>query len=80
MVRFLNMSDLHHPLSIRHLQQVNQDVAVLTDRPQEITKIMVAAYGLEDRRAVRPEEVCDAIQRLRWAMEREPNTASTQNN
>ena len=77
MVRFLNMSDLHHPLSIRHLQQVNQDVAVLTDRPQEITKIMVAAYGLEDPRAARTQEVCDAIQRLRWAMEREPNTAST---
>jgi hypothetical protein len=71
------MSDLHHPLSIRQLQQVNQDVAELTDRAQEITKIMVAAYGLEDPRAVRAQEICDAIQRLRWAMEREPNTAST---
>jgi hypothetical protein len=67
------MSDLHHPLSIQQLQQVNQDVPELIDRAQEITKIMVAACGLEDPRAVRAQEVRDAIQRLQWAMEREPN-------
>jgi phage FluMu protein gp41 len=77
MVRFLNMSDLHHPLSIQQIRQVNQDVAELTDRAQEITKILLAAYGAEDPRAVRAQEVSDAVQRLQWAMEREPNTAST---
>ena len=70
------MSDLHHPLSIRQLQEVNQDVAEVTDHAQEITKILLAACGPEDPRVVRAQEVSDAIQRLRWAMEREPNATN----
>jgi hypothetical protein len=70
------MSDLHHPLSIRQLQEVNQDVAELTERAEEVTKILRAACGREDPRAVRAQEVCDALQRLRWAIERDPNTAN----
>jgi hypothetical protein len=70
------MSDLHQPLSIRQVQQVNQDVAELTDRAHELTKTLLAACGPKDPRAVRAREVCNAIQRLRWAIEREPNTAS----
>ena len=58
------------PLSIRQLQQVQEDVAELADRAQEITKRMVAAHGPQDPRAVRAQDVCDAIQRLQWAMER----------
>ena len=68
------MLDLHHPLSIRQLQQVNQDVAELTDRAQENYEILLAAYGAEEPRAVRAQEVSNAIQRLQWAMERDPNT------
>jgi hypothetical protein len=61
----------HEALSIRQLQQVNEDVAELADRAQEIAKLMLAAYGPEDPRVVRAEEIRNAIQRLQWAMERQ---------
>ena len=64
------MSD-HEPLSVRQLQQLNEDVAELARDAQEIAKLMAAAYGPDDPRAVRSQDICDAIQRFRWAMERE---------
>jgi hypothetical protein len=36
---------------------------------QKITNLSQSAYGSEDRRTVRAQEVRDAIQRLQWAME-----------
>jgi hypothetical protein len=68
------MSD-HEPLSIRQLQQVNEDVAKLAGDAQGIAKLMLAAYGPDDQCAVRPQDICDAIQRLRWAMERHEDRA-----
>ena len=62
----------HEPLSIRQLQQVQEDVAELTDRAEEITRLMLAAYGPEDPRAVRAQEIRAAIQRLQWAIDRQP--------
>jgi hypothetical protein len=65
------MSD-HEPLSIQQLQQVQEDMTELADRAEEITKLMLAAYGPEDLRNVRAQEICAAIQRLHWAIERQP--------
>jgi hypothetical protein len=62
----------HEPLSVRQLQQVQEDMTELADRAEEITKLMLAAYGPEDLRSVRAEEICAAIQRLQWAIERQP--------
>ena len=64
------MSDTNSPLTIRQLLQAHEDIAQLADRAQEITKLLASAYGSEDRRTVRAQEVRDAIQRLQWAMER----------
>ena len=58
------------PLSIRQLLQAHEDIAQLADRAQGITKLLLAAYGSEDHRTVRAQEIRDAIQRLQWAMER----------
>jgi hypothetical protein len=60
----------HEPLSSQQLQQVQEDVAELADRAEEITKLMLAAYGPEDPRAVRAQEIRASIQRLQWAIER----------
>jgi hypothetical protein len=76
-IRFLTCQTCITPYQFNKLQQVNQDVAELTHHAQEIAKILVAAYGLEDPRAVRAQEISDAIQRLQWAMERKANAAST---
>jgi len=66
----------HEPLSIQRLRQVQEDVAELTDRAGKITKHMLAAYGPEDPRVVRAQEVGAAIQRLQWAIERQPKIMS----
>ena len=64
----------HEPLSIRQLQQVQEDVAELVGRVEELVKLMLAAHGPEDPRAVRAQEIRDSIQRFQWAMERQPKT------
>ena len=66
----------HEPLSIQQLRQVQEDVAELTDRAEKTTKHMLAAYGPEDPRVVRAQEVRAAIQRLQWAIERQPKIMS----
>jgi ElaB/YqjD/DUF883 family membrane-anchored ribosome-binding protein len=61
----------HEPLSIRQVQQVNEDVAELADRVEQLVKLMLAAHGPEDARAVRAQDIRDAIQRFQWAMDRQ---------
>jgi hypothetical protein len=58
------------PLSIRQILQATEDIAQIAYRTECIAKLLAEAYGSEDRRAVRAQEVRDAIQRLKWAMER----------
>ena len=64
------MSD-HEPLSIRQLQQVHEDLDELAGRAEQLAKLMLAAHGPEDPRAVRAQDIRDAIQRFQWAMERQ---------
>ena len=51
-------------------------MAELTDRAEKITKLMLAGYRPQDPRVVRAQEVRAAIQRLQWAMERQPKIMS----
>jgi hypothetical protein len=64
-----HMSD-REPLPIRQVLQATEDIAQLAHRAECIAKLLADAYGSEDRRTVRAQEVRDAIQRLQWAMER----------
>jgi hypothetical protein len=66
----------HEPLSVQQLRQLHEDVAELADRAQEITTLLQASHGPEDPRAVRAQEVGAAIQRLQWAIERQPTIMS----
>jgi hypothetical protein len=45
-------------------------VAKLAGDAEEIAKLILAAYGPDDPRAVRPQDICDSIQRFQWAMAR----------
>jgi hypothetical protein len=60
----------HHPLTVGQLVLAQEDIAQLADRAQKITTLLQSAYGSEDRRTIRAQEVRDAIQRLQWAMGR----------
>lgn len=66
----------HELLSIQQLRQVQEDVAELTDHAEKITKHMLSAYGPDDPRVVRAQEIRAAIQRLQWAIERQPKIMS----
>ena len=63
------MSD-RESLPIRQLLQATEDIAQLAHRAECIAKLLADAYGSEDRRTVRAQEVRDSIQRLQWSMER----------
>jgi hypothetical protein len=69
------MSD-HELLSIQQLQQVQEDMTELAHRAEEIENLMLAAYVPQDPQAVRAQEICAAIQRLQWAMERQSHIVS----
>jgi hypothetical protein len=60
----------HEPLSIRQLQQVNEDVVELVVRAEELARLMLTAHGPNDDVAVRGQDIRDAIQRFQGAMER----------
>lgn len=59
-----------YPLTIAQLRQAKEDLAAMQERAEEISKLMTAAYGSSDPRAIRAGEVNAAIQRLQWELER----------
>ena len=64
-------TDTHlHPSTVAPLQLADQGISQLADQAKDITTLLLAAYGPEDRRTIRAQEIRDAIQRLQWAMER----------
>ena len=63
------------PLTIDQLRRVQSDVANMIERAAEISRLMTAAYGDTDPKAIRAQEVSGALQRLQWAMDRS-DTAS----
>ena len=58
------------PLTIDQLRQVKSDIAETALRAEEISRLMTTAYGDSDQRAIRAQEVCGALQRLQWEMDR----------
>ena len=48
----------------------------MKDRAEEISKLMVAGYGISDARAIRAGELNAAIQRLQWELDRSDRDSS----
>jgi hypothetical protein len=59
-----------YPLTVEQFRQIEQDLAEMRVRAEEIFHLMSAGCGESDPRTSRAEEVTGAIQRLQWAMER----------
>ena len=59
-----------YPLTIAQLRQAREELAAMQERAEEISKLMTAAYGSSDPRAIRAGEVNAAIQRMQWELER----------
>jgi hypothetical protein len=65
-----------YPLTIAQLRQAKEDLAAMKDRAEEISKLMVAGYGISDARAIRAGELNAAIQRLQWELDRSDRDSS----
>ena len=61
------------PLTIDQFRQATSDIAQMAEKAEEISRLMSAAYGDTDSRAIRAQEVSGAIQRLQWEIERGQN-------
>ena len=59
-----------YPLTNDQLRQTDTDLAEMQTRAEEIWRLIAAAYGGDDPRAVRADEAFCAVQRLRWVIER----------
>ena len=67
--------ETRYPLTSEQLYQTRKDLAEMQTRSEEIWRLIAAAYGENDRRAIRADEVHGAVQRLRWELERLEKTA-----
>jgi hypothetical protein len=59
-----------YPLTITQIRQAKDDLAAMQERAEEISRLMTAAYGTSDPRAIRAGEVNAAIQRMQWELDR----------
>jgi hypothetical protein len=59
-----------YPLTVTQIRQAKEDLAAMQERAEEISRLMTAAYGSSDPRAIRAGEVNAAIQRMQWELER----------
>ena len=58
------------PLTTDQFRQATSDIAQMAEKAEEISRLMSAAYGESDPRAIRAQEVSGALQRLQWEMDR----------
>ena len=66
-----------HPLTVEQRRQLDQDIAIVQERLQNISVLMHACYGDESQPAIRADEVDGALQRLKWQLERMKAKAQT---
>jgi hypothetical protein len=66
----------HYPMTEDQQQTLNQELESTVTNLEDMTILLRACYGEKDMRVVRAEEANGAVQRLIWALEREPETAT----
>ncbi len=61
----------HYPMSAEQRLEFENSLETITERLEEMVSLMQACYGEQDARTLRSDEVRGAMQRFRWALERE---------
>ena len=73
-------SSIHHPLTPEQQMQLEEDLALVAERMQNIAVLMHARYSDESQVAIRADEVDAALQRLKWELDRvQPKTQTASN-
>jgi hypothetical protein len=67
-------AETNHPLTIEQMRLAKQDLADMQVRAEELWRLMTAAYGETDLRAVRAGDLHGAVKRLCWVLERNQET------
>lgn len=66
----------HYPMTKDQQKTLNQELVSTVENLERMTTLLRACYGEKDTRVVRADESRGAVQRLIWALEREPETAT----
>jgi hypothetical protein len=60
-----------NPLTIEQRHSLDQDIADINERIQSIALWMKDCYGEGSQPAIRADQVAGALQRFKWALDRE---------
>jgi len=61
----------HHPMSTEQRAELDQSMGTISEMLEDIVGVLRACYDDHDSRTLRAEEVRAAMQRFRWALERQ---------
>lgn len=61
----------HYPMSAEQRDELDQSTTAITEKLDDIVGLLRACYDEHDSRTLRAEEVRAAMQRFRWALERQ---------
>ena len=59
-----------HPLTREQAVQLRHDLTLIEERLQDITILMRVCYGDDSQPAIRADETANALQRLKWELEK----------
>jgi hypothetical protein len=69
----------HYPMTKEQRESLDQQLATITEMLGEIAILLNACYGDKDQRVERAQAAQAAVQRLLWALEREPVSITSGN-
>jgi|HubBroStandDraft_4_1064222.scaffolds.fasta_scaffold486531_2 hypothetical protein len=64
----------HYPMSADQRNDMDKSMGTITEMMEDIVGLLRACYDDHDSRTLRAEEVRAAMQRFRWALERQAST------
>ncbi len=65
-----NPGEQRHPLTPEQREETRSEIAEIKARLAEMATLMRACFGDADQVTVRAEEVCAAVERFEWELER----------
>jgi hypothetical protein len=69
----------HYPMSAEQRDEMEQSMGTISEMLEDIVGLLQACYDDQDSRTLRAEEVRAAMQRFRWALERQAFTEAPHN-
>lgn len=68
---------MHYPMTDEQRQNLDQDMETVREKLEAIVDLLRSCYDENQAPVWRAEEVCGALQRLLWALERQDHAAAS---